>query len=369
MTSERYDRQLGLAGFGSEAQARLASSSVLVVGAGGLGTTVLTYLNAMGIGCLGVVEHDTVATSNLHRQVLYTPADVGEPKLALALARLRMQNPATELRGHPRRLDRGNALELVAGYDLVVDCTDNLPTRYLVNDACVIAGRPLVYGAVQGWEGQVSVFNHRGGPTYRCLFPFDPVNRAIPDCAAGGVLGVLPALIGSYQALEVTKVLTGTGETLTGKLLLVDGSTQLHRTLKFAAVPANRKLTGLEESYGAHEALLPPGASIPEVPAAKLDELLAAGELVVDVRSADERNAFRLERSRWIPLPQLAERARELPAAADVYLVCASGGRSRAAVARLTESRPDLRPYSVAGGLSAYRALPASIRTSVSLGD
>src|SRR5882724_2373410 len=216
----RYQRQLSLAGFGPEAQAKLKHGRVLVIGAGGLGCPALLYLAAAGVGRITLIDGDRVDVSNLHRQVLYTEADAGELKAVVAARRLRALNPQIAVEPRAERFTRANALELVRACDVVVDGSDNFGTRYLVNDACVLADRPFVYGAVQGFEGQASVFNWRGSPTYRCLFPEPPEPGTVPNCAEAGVLGVLPGLIGLLQATETIKLLTGIGEPLAGKLFL-----------------------------------------------------------------------------------------------------------------------------------------------------
>jgi molybdopterin/thiamine biosynthesis adenylyltransferase len=206
MNPKRYIRQTILKGFGAEGQRKLANAKVLVVGAGGLGVPVLTYLNAMGVGTLGIVDADVVSISNLHRQVLFTEAMVGLLKVHAAAEQLQKQNPETKINAYPTFLDLSNALEIIGNYDLVVDATDNFPTRYLINDACVILNTPFVYGALHGFEGQVSVFNYENGPTYRCLFANMPMADAIPDCNENGVLGILPGIVGNLQALEVVKL-------------------------------------------------------------------------------------------------------------------------------------------------------------------
>jgi adenylyltransferase/sulfurtransferase len=248
----RYQRHLSLAGFGSEAQSALKRSRVLVIGAGGLGCPILFYLAAAGVGQLTIIDGDTVDVSNLQRQIMFTTADAGQPKADTAARRLRELNPCIAITAIVARLNRANALELIRAHDVVVDGSDNFATRYLVNDACVLADRPLVYGAIQGFEGQASVFNFKKGPTYRCLFPEPPEPGTIPNCSEAGVLGVLPGLIGTVQATEAIKIITGIGEPLTGRLLLWNSLTMTSRTLRFIADPASRAITDLPlEGYGA----------------------------------------------------------------------------------------------------------------------
>ena len=222
----RYLRQTSLKDFGEVGQAKLTEGRVLVVGLGGLGLPVLQYLNAMGVGTLGLMDQDVVELHNLQRQVLYTEKDLGKQKLDVAHEKLQEQNSSTILRTHDSFLTKENALTIIKDYDVIVDATDNFPTRYLINDACVILNKPFVYGALHGFEGHVSVFNYNNGPTYRCLYPNMPTSDEIPDCNENGVLGVVPGIIGTLQALEAVKILTGVGEVLSGRLLLFNGLDQ-----------------------------------------------------------------------------------------------------------------------------------------------
>jgi adenylyltransferase/sulfurtransferase len=252
-TSEiaRYQRHLSLPGFGLQAQERLKAGSVLVIGAGGLGCPALLYLAAAGVGRIVIVDDDRVERSNLQRQVLFTEADIGVPKAEVAARRLKGLNPEIAIQVRLERFSRANALDLVNSVSVVVDGSDNFPTRYLVNDACVIAGRPFVYGAIQGFEGQASVFNWRGGPTYRCLFPEPPEPGSVPNCAEGGVLGVLPGWIGVTQACEAIKVLAGVGTPLSGRLLIWNALDMTTTTVALQADPRSREIHVLPaEGYG-----------------------------------------------------------------------------------------------------------------------
>ena len=241
----RYQRHLSLQGFGLAAQERLKAGTVLMIGAGGLGCPALLYLAAAGVGRIVIVDPDSVDTSNLQRQVLYVSGDRGANKAETAARRLRALNPLVRIDAHPVRFERSNALDLVRSCDLVVDGSDNFPTRYLVNDACVIAGRPFVYGAIQGFEGHVSVFNWRGGPTYRCLFPEPPEPGTVPNCAEAGVLGAVTGLIGAAQACEAIKVLSGVGELLAGRLLVLNALTMASTIVGLKADPKARAVTEL----------------------------------------------------------------------------------------------------------------------------
>lgn len=214
--SNRYIRQVQLPGFGPEAQQKLLQSSVLVIGAGGLGVPVLQYLTGMGIGKIGIVDGDTISLSNLHRQVLYAQDEIGLPKAEVAARKLLALNPSINIKHYSSFLTVDNALQFVKDYDLIIDATDNFSARYLVNDACVIQNKPFIYGAIHQYEGHISIFNYNDGPTYRCLYPTMPSAAEVPDCNAAGVLGVVPGLIGLHQALEAVKLLTGIAKTLSG---------------------------------------------------------------------------------------------------------------------------------------------------------
>ncbi len=251
----RYQRHLTLSGFGMQAQQKLKHARVLVIGAGGLGCPALQYLAAAGTGTLGIVDDDRVSLSNLQRQILYAEADIGTLKAVTAAARLSAMNPAIACQPYAMRLTAANALDLIRAHDLVVDGSDNFATRYLVNDACVLAGKPLIYGAIQTFQGQASVFNYQGGPTYRCLFPDPPDPMDAPNCAEIGVLGVLPGMIGTIQATEAIKVLTGIGEPLSGVLLIFDALRMRVQRVRFQRVPAAANVTELTEPAGWHPGL------------------------------------------------------------------------------------------------------------------
>jgi adenylyltransferase/sulfurtransferase len=367
----RYQRHLSLPGFGPAAQEKLKAGSVLVIGAGGLGCPALLYLAAAGVGRIEIVDDDKVDVSNLQRQVLYVEANAGERKAEAAARRLRSLNRFIEVVPRAVRLTRDNALELVRGVDVVLDGSDNFGTRYLVNDACVLADRPLVYGAIQGFEGQASVFNWQGGPTYRCLFPEPPEPGTVPNCAEGGVIGVLPGLIGCVQALEVIKVLTGIGEPLSGRLLLWDALSMAMRTVRFAADPRSRDITELPpEGYG--EVCSVPSAdgrsrhvirdndTLP--PEIDTEEFLAAADAahaiqVVDVREPWERMLGAIEPSVLVPLSEL-ERGRadvdELDPAKPTIVYCAAGVRSLRGAEILRQRHGFKNVTSLRGGIKAW---------------
>ncbi|MEM6894151.1 MAG: HesA/MoeB/ThiF family protein [Bacteroidota bacterium] len=353
----RYLRQQQLPGFGEVGQQKLAKAKVLVVGLGGLGIPVVQYLNAMGVGTLGLVENDTVALHNLQRQVLYTEGDIGQPKLAVVLKQLKAQNSETRHLGYDTFLNSENALEIISKYDVVVDATDNFATRYLINDACVLLNKPFVYGALQGFEGQVSVFNHKNGPTYRCLFPNIPKGTEIPNCNENGVLGVVPGIIGTLQALEVVKVITGIGEPLSGKVLVFDS--QNHRYFQMAIQPKseNQRIQKLLESYETSDCV-----QVPSIAGETFLKVIAkeTNPTIIDVRSAHEYRIDRLSQALNIPLDKLLLPQKFLQQDKPIYVLCQSGKRSKMAVSKLQESHPNLIFYSVLGGMNALN--PKEIR-------
>ncbi|MGH7995905.1 MAG: molybdopterin-synthase adenylyltransferase MoeB [Opitutaceae bacterium] len=370
--AERYGRHLSLAGFGPERQAKLREATVLVIGAGGLGCPALLYLAAAGVGTLVVVDSDRVEASNLQRQVLFGTEDIGRPKALAAAGRLRALNPLVRVEARVERLARGNVRERVRACDLVVDGSDNFATRYLVNDACVLENRPFVYGAVQGFEGQASVFNWRGGPTYRCLFPEPPPPGTVPNCADAGVLGVLPGLIGLVQATEAIKVLTGIGEPLSGRLWLYDALSLRTRTVTLAADPRSRDIRDLPlEGYG-ETCELPAtggngrrageangGSSEIDVPGLKAALEGKSALQVIDVREDWERKQGAIEPSVHIPLGILERDAAGpllagLDPAVPSVVYCAVGIRSLRAAQVLRERHGFRAAASLRGGYYAW---------------
>ncbi len=352
MNQKRYTRQTILQGFGHEGQKKLVEAKVLVIGAGGLGVPVLTYLNAMGVGKIGIVDGDVVSITNLHRQVLYTESDVGKSKVLAASDKLKEQNSDSDIVVYNTFLTSENALKIIADYHIVVDTSDNFPTRYLVNDACVLLKKPFVYGALHGYEGQVSVFNYEGGPTYRCLFPNMPKENEVPNCNEHGVLGIIPGIIGSLQALEVIKVLTGIGEVLSGKLLIFDGLQHSYQKIKFKLRPENLEILELQEFYEWSD----PCEVIPTVGAEEIQKLLAENAQIVDVRTFEEFEQYHLPDSIHIPLDHLCEPLGIIDFSRTVYLLCQSGKRSEIALKQLRNQHPKSSLFSVLGGLNQYLA-------------
>ncbi len=359
----RYSRHLLLPEVGVAGQKRLLRSKVLLVGAGGLGAPTALYLAAAGVGELGMVDFDEIELSNLQRQVLYTTADLGRPKLAAAKDRLEALNPGVRVVPVPGHLTSDNALELLAKYDVVIDGTDNFPTRYLVNDAAVLLGKPAVYGSIYRFEGQASVFDARRGPCYRCLYPEPPPPDLVPSCAEGGVLGVLPGLIGMIQATETIKLLLGVGEPLIGRLLLYDALAMQFRELKLRKNPncvicsPNATQKGLID-YPAFCGVATPAPSasgLPSVTPEELHDELATADppMLLDVREPNEWEIVHLPNAHLIPRGELPDRLNEITNARRVVVYCRTGGRS----AQATQLLLDLgfaNVRNLTGGITAY---------------
>lgn len=356
----RYARHLLLPGVGREGQSRLKASSVLLVGAGGLGSPAALYLAAAGIGRLGLVDPDLVDGTNLQRQVLHGTRDVGRPKVASAADRLRDLNPHVRLEAHGVRFAAANALEIARDYDLVLDGTDNFPTRYLVNDACVLLGKPNVYAAIFRFEGQASVFAPcLGGPCYRCLFPEPPPPGSVPSCAEGGVLGVLPGLLGTIQATEAIKLLVGLGSPLLGRLLLYDALAMRFREMTLRKNPdcpicgAHPTITRLMDPPNACSPA--PASPTDEITARQLKKRLDAKEdfNLVDVREPSEWQIARLPTAKLIPLGELTKRLGELDPDREIVLYCKAGVRGGKALGLLKQNG-FRHARNLAGGIEAW---------------
>jgi adenylyltransferase/sulfurtransferase len=357
----RYSRHLILPNVALDGQRRLKAARVLVVGAGGLGSPVALYLAAAGVGTLGLVDFDVVDVTNLQRQLLHGTADVGRSKLDSARDRIHDVNPHVHVEPYDTRLTSANALEILREYDLVVDGTDNFATRYLTNDACVLLGKPNVYGSIFRFEGQASVFATADGPCYRCLFPEPPPPGLVPSCAEGGVLGVLPGIIGTIQAAEALKLVLGIGTSLAGRLLLVDALTMEHRVVRLRKDPncpacGTRTITELidyDEFCGT------PGGEavadrddVAEITPAELAARLREGPPLelIDVREPGEWEVAHLPDARLIPLGRLAGSLATLDGACEIVVMCRSGQRS-AAAARQLQAAGFRKVRSLAGGL------------------
>ena len=338
----RYARHLIMPEVAMGGQARLKAAKVLCIGAGGLGSPLTLYLAAAGIGTIGLVDFDVVDLSNLQRQILHTTADVGRPKIDSAEAKLKALNPDLVVNRYEFPINSDNALDLFAGYDVIVDGTDNFPTRYLVNDACVLLGKPNVYGSIFRFDGQASVFFPPHGPCYRCLYPEPPPPDLVPNCAEGGVLGILPGAIGVIQATETVKLILGTGRPLLGRLMLYDALDMTFRELKVRKNPKcpicgpNPTITHLidyQEFCGVRGVEAAPSASTDpgdEITPAQYQARRSAGDesFLLDVRNPEEIEICRIAGSTVIPLPELAGRLSELPRDRPIVVHCKSGGRS-----------------------------------------
>jgi adenylyltransferase/sulfurtransferase len=362
----RYSRHLGLAEVGEAGQRRLKQSSVLIVGVGGLGSPAALYLAAAGVGRIGIVDHDTVDLTNLQRQVLHDTAGVGQKKTETARARLHAINPLVDVEPIDDELTAANALSVIADYDVVVDGTDNFKTRYLTNDACVLLGKPNVYGSVLRFEGQASVFATPDGPCYRCLFREPPPPGLVPTCAEAGVLGVLPGLIGTIQATEAIKLLIGAGQTLAGRLLLVDALRMNFRTIQLRRDPTcpacgTRELTALidyDEFCGVRP-LRPEAmpAGVQDITPAELADRLRRRDAIdlIDVREPYEWRIARIEGARMIPLGQLGARLGELDRGREIVLYCHHGVRSLTAGEFLV-AQGFTRVWNLSGGIDRWSA-------------
>ena len=357
---QRYARHLTLQSVGVAGQQRLKAARVLIVGAGGLGSPTALYLAAAGVGTLGLVDNDVVDVTNLQRQLLHGTRDVGRPKLESARDRLHDVNPHVAVELHAAWLTSANALDVIRQYDIVIDGTDNFATRYLVNDACVLLGKPNVHGSVFQFDGQASVFATADGPCYRCLFPVPPPPGAVPNCAEGGVLGVLPGLIGTIQALETIKLIVGIGETLAGRLLMLDTLSMRSHTVQIDRDPdcpacGTRTITQLIDydqfcgtpplaAAGAHE--------VREITPTELAARLSRGDDfdLIDVREPNEAAVQRIEGARLIPLGTLGAAIASLDASREIVVHCHSGKRS-ADAARQLQAAGFTRVASLAGGI------------------
>ena len=360
---DRYRRHLSLPELGVEGQQALLTARVLLIGVGGLGCPLAQYLTAAGVGTLGLVDFDVVDASNLQRQVLYATSDVGRPKVEVASERIHGLNPDVSVEAHRVQLSSENAMELLGAYDVIVDGTDNFPTRYLTNDACVLLGKPNVHGSIFRFDGQATVFDARHGPCYRCLYPEPPPPGAVPSCAEGGVLGVLPGLIAMIQATETVKLVTGIGEPLYGRLLRYDAlrmEFDEFRLKKDADCPVcggQPSVTELIDYEGFCGVPAVDADAGPEASAAEVREALARGDgfLLLDVREPDEWETAHIEGARLLPLGELEARVEELAEwrSQRVVVHCHHGGRS-ARACELLRARGFEDVHNLTGGIEAW---------------
>ncbi len=359
----RYSRHLIMPEVGMEGQQKLKAARVLCIGAGGLGSPLALYLAAAGVGTLGIVDFDVVDYTNLQRQIIHSTADVGRKKLDSAAEKLKAINPFLNIRKFETRLSSDNALELFRDFEIIADGTDNFPTRYLVNDACVLTGKPNVYGSIFRFEGQASVFAMKEGPCYRCLYPEPPPPGLVPSCAEGGVLGILPGLVGVIQATEAIKLILGQGDSLIGRLLLVDALGMKFRELKLrknpdcpvcGKHPSITKLIDYNEFCGIRGEEKPVEAGVPEIQVEELKRRLDAGEdvFVLDVREPHEYQICNIN-GYLIPLGDLPKRVHELDSSREIVAHCRSGARSAKAVDFLRQAGFK-KVHNLAGGILAW---------------
>ncbi len=362
--NERYSRHILLPEVGTQGQERLRAAKVLIVGTGGLGAPLALYLAAAGVGTIGLVDFDKVEASNLQRQIIHTTRDIGRPKTASAKDSIRAINPTVKVITHQVALTSENALDIVRDYDIVADGTDNYPTRYLVNDAAVFLGKPVVYGSIYQFDGQVTVFDSTHGPCYRCLYPTPPPPELVPSCSEGGVLGVLPGLVGTLQAAEVLKLIIGGAEPLVGRLLLVEAWGTHFREVAIAKNPkcpvcgehpSVTKLVDYEQFCGLKTTEV--AEPIAGLEPAELKRRLDAGEplQVIDIREPHERSLVPFPQARAIPYGQLVRRRKEFDPDVDLVFLCTIGQRSKFAIRALRRADYPGKLFNLVGGISAWQ--------------
>jgi molybdopterin/thiamine biosynthesis adenylyltransferase/rhodanese-related sulfurtransferase len=358
----RYSRHLILPEVALDGQRRLKAARVLLIGAGGLGSPLALYLAAAGVGTLGLVDFDVVDVTNLQRQIVHGTKDVGRPKLDSAKDRIRDVNPNVHVEGYPTKLTSANALEIARDYDVIVDGTDNFQTRYLTNDLCVLLGKPNVYGSIFRFEGQASVFATEEGPCYRCLYPEPPPPGLVPSCAEGGVLGVLPGLVGTIQATETIKLLLGIGEPLIGRLLTIDTLTMQFRTLKLRKDPTCpacgtheiRELIDYDQFCGVGASAAPVDESDDITPIELAARIKRGDDFdLIDVREPHEWSIARIPGARLIPLGTIGEAIGTLNPAREIVVHCKMGGRSAKAAKQLRDAG-FTRVRNLAGGITRW---------------
>jgi sulfur-carrier protein adenylyltransferase/sulfurtransferase len=351
----RYSRQIKLDSLGINGQERLKQSKVLVVGAGGLGTPVIQYLSAAGIGTLGIIDYDQVSESNLHRQVLFALADVGKPKTEIISKKIKEINPFVNIYLYQEKLGTDNALEIIADFDLIIDGTDNFATRYIINDACLILDKPFIYGAIHKSEGQVTVFNLKtesgeNGPTYRCLFPEPPEQSAVPNCAEVGVLGILPGIIGSFQANEAIKIITRSGNILNGELLIMDVADMVFRKLKFKRKSDYKNIQKLVD-YG----MTCENPEIKSISVEELQRLMLKEEIqIIDVREVQEVEICKIEPALHIPLGSIPDHLNNISKDKKVVVYCHYGMRSASAIKYIAKETGLKNLYNLEGGINEW---------------
>lgn len=362
----RYSRHISLPEVGVDGQKRLKAASILLVGTGGLGSPLAMYLSAAGVGHLGLVDFDVVDASNLHRQLIHGTKDVGRPKTESAAESIGDINPHVKVTTYETALTSDNAMDIIADYDLVIDGTDNFPTRYLVNDACVLSGKPNVYGSIYRFEGQASVFATKDGPCYRCLFPQPPPPGAVPSCAEGGVIGVLPGIVGLIQANEAIKLLLGKGDPLIGRLLLFDALAMKFRDVKLKRdpkcpvcgdTPSVTELIDYKEFCGVPNEATNEGDNPLEISVAETKARLDNGDdfILIDVREAHEYEIAKIEGAILIPLSEFEDGIKKIDKSADIVVHCKMGGRSAQAQGWMLQNGFE-NVLNMTGGITSWSA-------------
>lgn len=351
----RYSRHIILPEMGLAGQLKLKQSKVIIIGAGGLGVPVLLYLAAAGVGRLGIVDYDDIEYSNLQRQVIYKTQEVGKSKAEKARDFIQDQNPQVKVQVYKEWINSGNALAILEGYDLIIDGTDNFPTRYLLNDAAVLMGIPYIYGSIYRFEGQVSVFNYKEGPNYRDLFPDPPSPELVPNCSEGGVLGVLPGIVGSIQALEAIKVVTGIGDVLSGKLLTIDTLSNQYRTFKFKKNASRMSITKLIDYEEFCNGIAKEVSKVQQITPLELAKWKSEGKnfQLIDVREAYEYEIENLG-GQLIPLSKIDLERNKIRKDIPVVMHCRSGKRSEDAIRLLRENDAYENLINLEGGLLKY---------------
>jgi len=350
---KRYNRHIIMPEIGIKGQQKIKDAKVLVIGAGGLGCPILQYLTAAGVGTVGICDFDYIDESNLQRQILFGTNDIGKSKAKTAANKLALLNPYIKFNIHDLKLDKTNVIELFKQYDIIVDGSDNFPTRFLVNDACVITGKPLVFGAIYKFEGQVSVFNYRGGATYRCLIPEQPDSSEMLSCSQIGVIGVLPGIIGSYQASEVLKIITGVGDVLSGKILLVDTLAVSHNIIEFKRNEKTANITSLGD-YGDFCS-----DEFPEVKSITTNELKEkiknkADIQLIDIRDKELYENYHIPNSINYQIEEILDKPELVSKESDVILICENGNNSLAVIDFLEETHNYKQVYNLNGGIQEW---------------
>lgn len=352
---KRYSRQIIIPEIGIEGQQKIKNANVLVVGAGGLGSPVLQYLTAAGVGTIGILDYDIVDETNLQRQILYDTDDIGKPKAEIAKKKLLLKNPYINFNVHKLKINKNNALDIIKDYDVIIDGSDNFPTRYLINDACVILNKPLIFGAVIKFEGQLSVFNYNNGPTYRCLFPIPPDSDDVPNCSTVGVLGMVPGIIGNLQASEAIKIITGKGEVLSGKILVIDVLTMSFQVISIQKNKEYSNIKSLMDDYdefcGVKEVCLP---TIKEITPSELKQKIDNNEDIqlIDIREPFEYQTLNLKEDRF-PIGSIPENVSKISKTKMVVIICQYGSISQKVIKYLENSYGFDNLYNLKGGIDA----------------